>query len=169
MIRTLWRQRDLSARRDPFVEYYEAVFAYAIRRLPNRDLAEEVAAETLASAARAQVPKGEELPWLYGIASRKVADAYRRYRQTEQLDERLPSQHEPQRELAQTEDAKAIRDLVDSLPLDQREAILLFYVEDLSALQVARAMGRSDSAVYSLLQRAKESLRTKGAAYFGEN
>jgi len=49
---------------------------------------------------------------------------------------------------------------------DQREALLLKYVEGLSAAEVAVTMNRSPSAVNSLLQRARATLFQRGQAYF---
>lgn len=171
MVENLWRLREKGSHRSGLAEHYEALYAYAVRRLNSRELAEETAAEVIAAAFASRPPKGEILPWLYGIANRKVADVLRRHRkQTQPLSNMLQDQN-PSALVGLLEDKKsvAIRALVDSLPRDQREAGLLFYVEDLSAKQVATAMRKSDKAVYSLLERARESLRLRGGSWFSED
>jgi RNA polymerase sigma-70 factor (ECF subfamily) len=60
-----------------------------------------------------------------------------------------------------SEQAAELRLQVDALPADQREALLLHYVEGLSAKQVALSMHRSLAATNSLLQRARQTLRSK--------
>jgi RNA polymerase sigma factor (sigma-70 family) len=59
-----------------------------------------------------------------------------------------------------------IRRLVDQLNPNQREALLLQYVEELSIAEIAVVMGRSAMAVNSLLQRARATLLRLGRSYF---
>ena len=53
---------------------------------------------------------------------------------------------------------------LQSLPQRQRTAIVLRYYEDLSEHQAAEAMGCSETAVASLVQRALGALRTNAPA-----
>ena len=60
--------------------------------------------------------------------------------------------------------AQALPDLslwqaVQSLPRDQREAVVLFYYEDLPAEEIARIVGASPGAVRARLSRARAKLR----------
>lgn len=48
---------------------------------------------------------------------------------------------------------------VQSLPRDQREAVVLFYYEDLPAEEIARIVGASPGAVRVRLSRARAKLR----------
>ena len=52
-----------------------------------------------------------------------------------------------------------MRDWVDALPGDQREALLLQALEELSVQQIAQVMHRSPGSVKALLQRAKDRVR----------
>jgi RNA polymerase sigma-70 factor (ECF subfamily) len=54
-----------------------------------------------------------------------------------------------------------VRRAIDTLPEDQRLALLLFRFEGLSYEEVASAMGRTVSSVTSLLSRAREQLRQR--------
>jgi DNA-directed RNA polymerase specialized sigma24 family protein len=45
---------------------------------------------------------------------------------------------------------------------EQREALLLQYVDDLSIAEIAVVMGRSPAAINSLLQRGRASLLRRG-------
>ena len=56
---------------------------------------------------------------------------------------------------------------LQSLPKRQRTAVVLRYYEDLSDLQAAEAMGCSETAVASLVQRALGTLRKHAPAEVG--
>jgi RNA polymerase sigma-70 factor (ECF subfamily) len=48
---------------------------------------------------------------------------------------------------------------LDRLPTDQREAVVLFYLEGYAVREIAGRAGASESAVKMRLKRARESLR----------
>ena len=66
----------------------------------------------------------------------------------------------------QSEARRVLDGLVAELGHDQREALMLQYVEQLSIAEIAVVMGRSPSSVKSLLQRARTSLYRRGKGYF---
>ena len=155
--------------------YLADVFAYIARRVPDRQEAEDVTAEVFAAAFTA-LPgrRGAQgpYPWLLGIARRKVADSLRRRgRQAGRvgaLTDDLPAavRDLPEATLARQERAGLIRELLAALPEDQREALLLHYVEGLPQVEVAAVLGRSPAAVNSLLQRARAAVYRQGHDYF---
>lgn len=59
------------------------------------------------------------------------------------------------------EDASILFKLVDQLPENQRIAFILNKVEELSYREIADILKTTESAVDSLLQRAKQHLRKK--------
>ncbi len=155
--------------------YLDDVFRYAARRLKRREDAEDVTAETFA-AAFAALPKyrGDVEPklWLLGIARRKIADALRRKQrrpetQWDETDEPCaPQADDPAHHFSRGENARQMRELLTQLQPDQREALLLKYVEDLSIEEIAIVMNRSKGAANSLLQRARAAAFARGQSYF---
>lgn len=169
-------QEQLQAAEALHREHLAAVFAFVVRRVPNRQDAEDVTAEVFA-AAFAALPGRKEAhepyPWLLGIARRKIADLLRRQarqgaRAEADAEEAAGSMIGPEAALAWGERADRLRGLLDNLPPDQREALLLHYVEDLSHVQVAAMLGRSPAAVNSLIQRARAAVYRQGQGYFLE-
>lgn len=155
--------------------HLEAVFHYARRRLPSRDDAEDATAETFAAAFSSlrRCPRDEALhrAWLLGIARRKVADLLRkRYRRNESVPDTLPELPDPSpspEALAlRHADARALRRAVHSLAPLQCEALLLRFVDDLSAAEIGQVLGKSEAAVNSLLQRARASVFERAAYHF---
>lgn len=155
--------------------YLGDVFSYVARRVPDRQEAEDVTAEVFAAAFVA-LPAKKALsgpyPWLLGIARRKIADSLRRRGRregrTQALTEDLRAERGdlPEVALAREERARLLRGMLAALPEDQREALLLHYVEELPQAEMAAVLGRSAGAVNSLLQRARAAVYRQGHDYF---
>ena len=164
--------------------YLDEVFRYVLRRVPRVEEAEDITAEVFAAAA-VGLPRfhGQVSPylWLLGIARRKIADALRRReRRPESLASELPdvgpegdplwetlvAVEGPEQALVRAEARGVVRSLIAHLNADQREAILLQYMERLSVAEIAVVMGRSVASVTGLLQRARQTIYRHGQAYF---
>jgi RNA polymerase sigma-70 factor, ECF subfamily len=183
---TLWRKPQAEAQTttkpqswtaEALHEHYlEDVFAYISRRLPIRAEAEDVTAETFAAAfssLRTLKKNTDPFPWLLGIARRKLIDRARKQKRLPQvspLDLEDVSWAEegadPADKLIVAERKQAVWSLVDGLKPEQKEALLLQHLECLSIAQIATVLDKSPAAINSLLQRARATLLTRGAAYF---
>ena len=152
--------------------FLPVVFGYCLTRLSHRDDAEDAAVEVFAAVVGKSVPAPEDeaRALLLGIARRKVADALRRRARQcrDQESETLPPLG-LETGILTDEAAREIRAAVDSLPADQREALLLKYVERLSLREIGKILNRSEPAVSSLLQRARAAAHVRGRAYFLED
>lgn len=103
---------------------------------------------------------GSLRPWLYAITHGVAVDRIRRdYRRDKaeqaQLDDALnidePSFDE--------EDATAIRDALDRLGVKHREVLVLYFLQDLSILEIANVVGCSEGTVKSRIHYAKRQLK----------
>ena len=101
--------------------------------------------------------------WIYGIATRKCADAIRTSMRRRRLDADADTDR-PVTSLTseqQIDLATAIR----GLPPIHRAAVHLFYVEDLSVEEIASVLGIPAGTVKSRLHHAREALKRQlGAA-----
>jgi RNA polymerase sigma-70 factor, ECF subfamily len=100
--------------------------------------------------------------WLYRIARDK---AYRELRvqaapclPMDQNLEDLPSAKE---ESFSPEDAEAVRAAMDQLPVEQREVLMLRFLEEMSYEQIAEVIGKPIGTVRSRIHYAKLALRAK--------
>lgn len=152
------------------------IFAYLSRRIKRREDAEDLALEVFIAAYQSPRPisPAELRPWLFGIARRKLADYLRRgSRRPEALEgeanlSNLSDPDEPGKEYLRREAILVLRRIVDGLPQDQKEALLMQHLEELSIAEIAGAMSKSLAAVNSLLQRARATIYTRGKTYFLE-
>jgi RNA polymerase sigma-70 factor (ECF subfamily) len=147
--------------------YVQPVYRYLYSRLEGGPEAEEVTAQTFLAALEAlgnYRHNGHFAAWLFSIARRKAADAFRqRSRQVPLADaERVPSEADPLAQVIRTERSAALAALIRALPEEEREWIRLRYVADLSFAEMAQLLGRNEDAVkkslYRLLARLQSQL-----------
>lgn len=98
--------------------------------------------------------------WIYGIATRKCADAIRLNVRRRRLDLNADA-HERSRTGtgASLEHQLDLADGVRQLPSKQRAAVHLFYGEDLTVDEIASALGIPAGTVKSRLHQARETLK----------
>jgi RNA polymerase sigma-70 factor, ECF subfamily len=167
--------------------YLEDVFRYVLRRVLLVEEAEDITADVFASAT-AGLPRfrGECPPylWLLSIARRQIARARRQQairRETlaseladeapdaQALWEALAAVEGPEVTVIRAETRRVLHGLIAQLNEEQREALMLQYVERLSVVEIAHVMGRSPGSVRGLLERAKAALLRLGREYFLED
>lgn len=150
-----------------YLDHVQAVSAYAHRRLPEAD-AEDLASEVFRAAAEQleRHPDSElSRPWLLTVARNLAIDRWRARTRWEQRVTLLRRDLDAEREWPESDGGgdDVVRTL-NTLPPDQRIVLLLRYVEGLHAREVATVMGRSASAVDSLLARARRAFLVAFAA-----
>ncbi len=99
--------------------------------------------------------------WLYRIARDKAYRELRRRRPTVQdfIDQNLADVPAVPEGDFSPEDAKQIRTALDDLPAEQREVLLLRFVEDLSYEQIAEVIARPVGTVRSRIHYARLALK----------
>jgi RNA polymerase sigma-70 factor (ECF subfamily) len=144
---------------DVYRRHLPAVSAYLARRVDRSDV-EDLAADVFAIAwrKRASVASGEELPWLYRIASYQVANHRRRLAvRRDALALFVAPDAAPAADAAFEGDpalARAWRSLAGA----QREVLALVVLDGLPVAEAAIALGVSPNAASIRLHRAKKAL-----------
>jgi len=157
-----------AARQDParFAELYEnnfeRVYAYIARRVSSReeaeDLTSEVFREALAGLSRFEWRGLPFVAWLLGIAANVLSDHWGRLgRQQEVVADDLDLVG-----LDEDIERRAILyQLVDALPDDQGQVIIMRFVGQKSLRETATALGRTEGAIKQLQLRALQNLRER--------
>jgi len=137
------------------------VYAYAARRV-GREPADDVVDDVFLVAWRKRrEPPRNELPWLYGVARRVLADRYRAEARRARLIERAAS--EPRNPALMEDEVVGWLELTTALAeLSEvdREAVLLTTWEGLSPRQAAAALDMAPPAFRMRLTRARRRLRS---------
>lgn len=158
-----------AAQQDPqrFADLYEAnferVYAFIVRRVQDRSLAEDLTSEVfhhaLANLSRFEWRGVPFAVWLYRIAANAIADAWRRSSNRDHDSASLDNLD--QSNWPEIERRAALFQLVNRLPEDQRSVIIQRFVEQKSIRDIAKDFGRSEGAIKQLQFRALENLRAQ--------
>lgn len=121
------------------------------------DLAQEVWLRVLRGIGGLRDPERVR-PWIFGIAHRCASDrlraAYALESSSAELDT-LPSAID----LADPDLSRDLEGALGALPVVEREATLLFYIEGLTLVEIAAALGAPLGTVKSRLFRARAIIR----------
>lgn len=113
--------------------------------------------------------------WLFKIVRNlcKTAGTKQARRRVEPLETLAPVlQSDAPRpdELAEASWAKErVRDALDSVPTDQREALVLMYMQELTVSEIEGVTGASRSAIKMRLKRGREALKRELGPLFSES
>lgn len=151
-----------------FDEYYPRVYRYAAARLGAGPSAEDAASETFAKVVRELGRfkwRGAGFEgWLFRIARNVIVDMQRRSGREALTDESIePSETSreglPEDAVVDVETAGELRTLLDRLPAEQREVLLLRFGAGLDTNETGRAMDKNANAIRQLQLRALRNVR----------
>ncbi|WP_185000608.1 sigma-70 family RNA polymerase sigma factor [Crossiella cryophila] len=148
-------------------QYVDVVFRYVLFRVGDRSLAEDFTSETFLRALRrisSVSYQGRDVgAWFVTIARNLILDHVKssRYRfevpTAELSDNSEPLAGPEQAVLAEATNAELLK-CVGQLNTDQRECIVLRFLQGLSVAETAEVMGRNEGAIKALQHRAVRRL-----------
>ena len=163
--------RDETAFMLLFERHREVIFRVACRLTNSSAAAEDITQECflglLNAPGRFDPAKGSLRTYLYG-AVRNHARKYHGLREGEiDLDEtEIDETPEPSQVFLQQEKSQVIQQAISTLPLQQREALILSQYEELPLEEIAVILGIDIGAVKSRLHRARARLKRILTPYF---
>jgi RNA polymerase sigma-70 factor (ECF subfamily) len=170
---------DLGAFRIIVELHHKPLISFIARFTGDRDSAEDIAQEVFLrvfKAAKGYKPQAKLRTWLFTIATNLCLNEIRgnknrpKFVDLSDLREQdypiiAPTAFSPQKAAESAELSAAVRKAIRGLPENQRIAILLRQYNDFSYSEISKIMGISKSAVESLLQRARQSLKKSLSSY----
>lgn len=160
------RQFKHSALAEIYDHYSPGLFRYAYRLLGDAQQAEDCVAETFSRFLRALRsgggPQDHLQAYLYRVAHNWVTDTYRRQPPpTVELPEDLPAEDEnhPHGAVEQGQEQAAVRAGLRLLTDEQRQVVVLRFLEGWSIEDVAATLQKPPGAIKALQHRALEALR----------
>lgn len=174
----LWLEQARHGNKEAFgklIESYQGpVFNLAYRMLGNGDEAEQAAQEAFIRAwmrLDSYDPAHKFSTWLLSITSNYCIDQIRKRRaQLLSIDEPLPPHpalmsektQGPEAQVVGYEQQALVQELLETLPDEYRQAVVLRYWYDMSYEEIAEIMKTTVSAIKSRLFRARRQLAETG-------
>ena len=177
LVRQTW-QGNCAAREELVHRWAARLLAFCHARVGNHHLAEDLAQESLLRAMRnlRTLESPENFgTWLCGIAVRVCHD-WRKSKQSSQVPFTcLRGDHQPdelavvsceaaESEIERDEEMRLIMAEVESLPEKHREALMLYYYQDVTYHDLAQMLGVSFATINARLTQARAILRERLAS-----
>ncbi|WP_375001485.1 sigma-70 family RNA polymerase sigma factor [Aeromicrobium sp. CTD01-1L150] len=163
----LARAGDAEAFGQLYEHYVSRVYRFAYARSGSRHLAEDFTSETFTRALRSITTfnwQGQDFgAWLTTIARNLIADYYKSSRQrrelvTEELPESTDRAAGPAAAVVEMLTSETLMAAVHALPAEQRDCLLMRFIQGMSVHQTALALERSEGATRQLQMRALRRL-----------
>ena len=147
-----------------------AAFSLAYRMVGNRVTAEDITQEAFLSIWRSRLrydaARGSVRTWVLGIVHHRGIDALRRHAVhdrrragLEGVEERFEAAERTDLEAARRQEARSVRDALESLPQDQSRVIELAYFGGFSHSQIAEMLEMPLGTVKGRMRLGLEKLR----------
>lgn len=163
------RQLDDDAWQIIYNRYYNRLYSFFYFRFGDTELAEELTAQVFERAVKHICHfrhQGSTLgAWLHRIAHNLANDQLRRHKSgppappLELIEEGIKSEDDPWIHVLQDEATRLLRQALDRLTPEQREIVLLRFVAQMTAPEIATITGKTTGAIKALQHRALASLR----------
>lgn len=151
-----------------FEQYHHRLYAYALGKVNDAFLAEEIVQNTF---IRYWQKKGTEGPqedpafFLFFIAKGLIIDQFRRKATDVPFDEAIPAHTAIHNDLSEKYDrqheAAVIQQLVTHLPERQQQIFRMKFYEDMPAEEIASSLNITPKTVRNLLTKATRYIRHK--------
>jgi RNA polymerase sigma-70 factor (ECF subfamily) len=157
---------DFAAFGDLYGVYLDRIYRYVFYQVKDKMTAEDVTEEVFLKAWKAiKSCRGKERTfssWLYRIAHNSVIDVFRSQQKKWTVDmETIAELNQPITEIETELDRQEIFDSLTDLPPNQRQVIILKFIEGLDNPEIGRITGKSEGAIRVLQTRALAKLREK--------
>jgi RNA polymerase sigma-70 factor, ECF subfamily len=155
---------DLESLGEIYDTFSPRVYRYAVRLLGDPDLAEECVSETfqrfLVALKNGGGPQDHLQAYLYRIAHNWITDQYRRQPPVLELSEHLSDENaNPAQSALDRIEQSQVRSALMRLTSDQRQVIILRFLEGWDNDETARLMDKPYGAIKALQHRALETLK----------
>lgn len=148
-------------------KYIDKIYRFVFLKVDSQEIAEDLTAEAFSKTWVSFKKKGPEIEniqaFLYKTARNLVIDYYRQKGRFPVISADNPSIVDPRQDLEEkaiiNSDIEYIRQALVNLNEDYQNAIIWYYLDDLSVSEVSQLLGRTKEATRVLIHRALNALK----------
>ena len=155
---------DSEAFGELYSTYLDKIYRYVFYQVKDKTAAEDITEEVFIKAWKAiKSCKGKEqtfLPWLFRIAHNHIIDTFRKKKRELSVEmETVADVFDQRLEVEAKLERQQLLKVIGRLTPNQRQVIILKFLEGLDNSQIGRVMHRSQGAIRVLQMRALATLR----------
>lgn len=159
------RAGDEDAAEELIRRYYPQIMSFCRWQCGSGDIAEDLTQDTFFKVFRSldqYRKKGHFKAWLYSIAKSVCIDELRKHRVETEPGQDIADIGDEGNGIRKVEDEEEIRQLLSLLPEEQREALILHYMEGFTFREMGEILGIPGRTAQSRMNLALKNLREKG-------
>ena len=146
--------------------YLDRIYRYVYYHVKDRMMAEDITEEVFVKAWKAiKSCKGRGRTfssWIYRIAHNHIINSQRNKHKSISMGMgSLVAVGDRRQEVVNPADSYELSEILDELPLNQKQVVILKFIEGMSNSEIARIMNKSEVAVRILQMRGLSSLRQR--------
>ncbi len=147
-----------------YIIFVEKIYRYIFYHVKSKTTAEDITQEVFLKAWRAinscREKENTFSPWLYRIAHNQMIDEIRKRKRRPSLElEHVENISDPKSNVEEHLEQQELLELIDCLPPNQRQVIILKFIEGMDNREIAKIMGKSEGAIRVMQMRALATLR----------
>jgi len=153
--------------------YLDRIYRYAFHQVRDRMTAEDITEEVFVKAWKAIKSckgKGRTFSaWIYRIAHNHIINTLRNTQKFTSIEmENVADISDPKLEVEMKLEQQELTEMIADLPQNQRQVVVLKFIEGLDNREIGKIMRKSEGAVRILQMRALTTLRPKiGGGKYG--
>ena len=157
---------DFEAFGELYSIYLDRIYRYVFYQVKDRMTAEDITEEVFVKAWQAIGScKGKEATfsaWLYRIAHNHMINTLRKKQKITSIETKnLVDDSNPEIEIETALDHQELLATIAGLPQNQKEVIILKFIEEMDNREISRVLGKREGAIRILQMRALTNLRQK--------
>jgi len=162
-----YKTGDSTAFDQLYIRHLKGVYAFIFYRVMDKMTAEDITSQTFIKALEHigsyDSDKGAFSTWLYRIARNTLLDHFRTTRPTKNIDDvwDLAADENPFLDASASLDARQVRDVLNQLPKDKRDLVIMRLWDGLSYKEIADLTSKSEASCKMMFSRTVADLRTQ--------
>ena len=157
---------DVEAFGELYLAYVQNIYRYIFSHVNSKTLSEDITEDVFLKAWRSiKTCRGREntfASWLYRIAHNQLIDELRKVQRHPLIDiEEVGTLRDTKGKTEGYSEQQELISLINRLPENQRQVIILKFIEERDNSEIARIMRKSEGAIRVLQMRALRALKNE--------